>query len=606
MGANVSFFGPSALLWLIPLAGFIVGLYLLRMRRREMRVPASFLWPERVEEIRANSLFQKLRFSWLLVLQLLAALLVCAALARPQILQRGLTGRSTVIVIDSSLTMGATDERPSRLELAKAKAREIVNAAAPGEKLAVIEAGSAPEIVSPLANDPVGQIRAIDSVRQSDAPPTVGEALRIASALVGSNSSGRIVLLSDGEFGNVANFSPGQARLAFETIGRSSDNLAVTALGVSETKRGREIYCAVRNSGLQSAHANVNVFSDGSSIHSEPIDVPGRGQWSGTFDGPANASLFEAKLEAEDFLSADNYMAVSAEKGATLHVLLLTSEDPFTEKALSLDPRVNLDRSDEVPQSELSERTARYDLIVFDGLPEVPVATRNVLVLGSATSSQIVQAQGSSAHPRALSQTKDPLLDAVDLSQVNVVSSQSLASAKSEVLASASNGPELLRVRGLQRRIYLSFQPLKSDFPLKPAYPIFISHCLDFFGKTTGTGPLVVHPGVPFALQASQSVRVTDPNGQSNDIPSHGGLATIRGLDRVGRYSLTIDGKHRDLYCSLDGRVVEIKPIPEVTAGGAHTLSSAAALSSVDVWRYVALGLLAVLVFEWLLYARRS
>src|SRR3954471_20477036 len=108
----MSFQDPGALLWLLPLGGTILLLYLLRMRRRDVRVPASFLWPERTDEVRANALIQKLRFSWLLVLQLLALALVIFAVAKPQTKQQGLTGEVTVLVLDASASMGATDARP--------------------------------------------------------------------------------------------------------------------------------------------------------------------------------------------------------------------------------------------------------------------------------------------------------------------------------------------------------------------------------------------------------------------------------------------------------------------------------------------------------------
>src|SRR3954470_14408010 len=106
-------------MWLLPLAGIIILLYLLRMRRRDIRVPASFLWPERTDEVRANALIQKLRFSWLLVLQLLALTLVVFAVAKPQTKQHGLAGEVTVLVVDASASMGATDVKPSRFEEAK-------------------------------------------------------------------------------------------------------------------------------------------------------------------------------------------------------------------------------------------------------------------------------------------------------------------------------------------------------------------------------------------------------------------------------------------------------------------------------------------------------
>ena len=103
----MTFVNLSGLLWLIPLAGIIIALYLLKMRRKDVRVPATFLWPPLIYEIRANALFQKLKFSWLLVLQLLALLLVVLAFARPQVRQQGLGGAVTVVILDSSASMSA-------------------------------------------------------------------------------------------------------------------------------------------------------------------------------------------------------------------------------------------------------------------------------------------------------------------------------------------------------------------------------------------------------------------------------------------------------------------------------------------------------------------
>ena len=94
----------GVLLWFLPVAAFIIFLYLLKVRRREIRVPARFLWPTITTDVRANALFQKLRPNLLLFLQLLIAFLLLAALARPMIQARGLPGQS-VIVVDASASM---------------------------------------------------------------------------------------------------------------------------------------------------------------------------------------------------------------------------------------------------------------------------------------------------------------------------------------------------------------------------------------------------------------------------------------------------------------------------------------------------------------------
>jgi Ca-activated chloride channel family protein len=587
------------------LVGAIIALYLLKMKRKEMRVPASFLWPNRVEEIRANSLFQRLRFSWLMVLQLLAAILACAALARPQIVTKGLSGQSTVVVIDSSLTMGSTDVKPSRLEVAKEKARQIVNAAPVGERIAVINAGIHPEVIGTLGHDPAGQLRAINSIVQTDAPPTVGEALRIAAALVGSNESGRIVLLSDGrfgdgQFGRVTNFAPGKASVSFESIGSRDDNLSISAFGITDSIRGRELFVAVRNSGSVAEKANLNVYADEKSVESEAISVAVGGEWSKTYPVQGGTQLYRGELECQDALAADNSITVSARRGGSLRVLLVATDDPFTEKALALDPRVTLDKSNDVPQSELTANGSRYDLLVFDGVPERTVTTPAVLVLGNP-----LGGKPAGRRLQFLSQTKDPLLDAVDLSQIAVERGEGLDGAGT-VVATSSAGPELEWFDGPQRKVVLGFSPLHSDFPLQPSFPIFIANCLTFLSASDSRGPLVVPPAHPFAVRAQSNAELIDAEHHSTQVRPMNGLATFFGVGRTGRYRLITDGQTRDLYCSLAPNTVAIAPIAQLAAGSSKIRSSAAALSAVDVWRYVLVGLLCLLTFEWFFYGRHS
>ena len=61
----------------------IVALYFLRIRRPTRIVPALNLWPDQIRDRQANVPWQRIRFSWLLLLQLLAAAVLVAAAAQP-------------------------------------------------------------------------------------------------------------------------------------------------------------------------------------------------------------------------------------------------------------------------------------------------------------------------------------------------------------------------------------------------------------------------------------------------------------------------------------------------------------------------------------------
>src|SRR6202158_6585646 len=66
----------------------IIALYFLKIRRPPRVVPALHLWPSQIRDRQANVPWQRLRPSWLLFLQLLAAATLVAAALQP-VLQAG-------------------------------------------------------------------------------------------------------------------------------------------------------------------------------------------------------------------------------------------------------------------------------------------------------------------------------------------------------------------------------------------------------------------------------------------------------------------------------------------------------------------------------------
>lgn len=599
----------GALAWLIPLAGIIILLYLLRMRRRDVKVPATFLWPERTEEIRANSLFQKLRFSWLLILQLLALCLVVFALAKPQTQQKGLTGEVTVLVVDASASMGATDIKPSRFDEAKKLAIEAAESAKPGDRIALIEAGPNPRVVFSLSNDPRSQIGKIEAMERSDAEVDIGEALRLASALVGTEESARIVLLSDGVFEPVKDFSRGKASLVYKSIGDNDHNLAISALGIADTAQGRQVYVSVRNASGAQLGGTLNLFADGKLIDSEKISIATSKTFGKTMGAPAGASIIEAKLDAKDLLAADNYAVALTNPGASLRVLLVGKGDFFLEKALSLDPRVTLDRADEVPVEERGTGIGgTYDVVVFDGIPSVPVKARGVLELGAVGPASPVTSSGSVRSPNFVSAEQTKLMEGVDFEGVFIDNAQRVKpKPEGQVVANGSAGPLVVTSRGDQRRVFLAFSPLQSDFPLNISFPIFIANSLDFLGGESGSGVLAIRAGQTFNVAAAKAGTLKQPDGQTSEVASNGTTAVVRGARQVGKYNLNIDGKQRPVYATLrSDRESRIAPEVDLELGGGSVKAVASPLRFADFWRPLLVICLLVLAGEWWMFARKS
>ena len=61
----------------------IIALYFLKLKRIPLEVPSTYLWHRAIEDFHVNSLWQRLRTSLLLFLQLLLVMLIALALLRP-------------------------------------------------------------------------------------------------------------------------------------------------------------------------------------------------------------------------------------------------------------------------------------------------------------------------------------------------------------------------------------------------------------------------------------------------------------------------------------------------------------------------------------------
>lgn len=600
----MTFLNPAAFGFLAAFAGVLIALYMIRMRRRDLVVPASFLWPERTDEIRANSLFQKLRFSWLLVLQLLALALIGLAWARPQMRQRGLAGAITVVVLDGSASMGAREDSGTRFESAKGSLLGMIDAARPGDRLAVILAGPEPKVVFPLTNDPGRQKETVRRLQGSDADADVGEALRLAAALAGSTDGAKIVLLSDGVFEPVENFSPGKAQAMFTQIGKTAENLAVQAFGFGSGK----LYISVKNYGLQEAKATATIRADGQAVDSENIVVGAGKTWSKTLAPPAGKKIFEAELKTDDALAADNYAVAVSDPNASLRVLLVSRGDLFLERALALEPRVTLDRASAVPPNEQagSEGPGVYDLVIFDGVEEEPVKARGVLTLGAAGPSSPVNGQGTVSNPEVLDSDSHPVLEGVNFGEVYVEKAVKATPKNSaRTIVETRQGALVVAKDGAQRQIFVAFQPLDSDFPLTVSFPIFLANSLDWLAGQGGGEASVLRPGQAFALTADRAVaRGKDFEREFN---GRGGRTVVRGLDRIGPFEVTWNGGKKKVFVQMRSEnESRIAPQKEIRLGGASVAGTTAAERMSDMWKPLALMMLLVLAGEWLLFARRS
>src|SRR5882757_8031583 len=91
----------------------IALLYFLKLKRKPIQVPSTFLWRKSIEDLHVNSLFQWLRDNVLLLVQLCIILLLIYSGLQFQIQgEMAVAGHHYVILIDNSASMSTRDVSP--------------------------------------------------------------------------------------------------------------------------------------------------------------------------------------------------------------------------------------------------------------------------------------------------------------------------------------------------------------------------------------------------------------------------------------------------------------------------------------------------------------
>src|SRR5260370_15546804 len=132
------------ILLLVPF--LIVLLYFLKLKRKPLQVPSTFLWKKSIEDLHVNSLFQWLRENVLLLLQVLTVLFLIYSVLSFQLHGKDTDTRRFILIVDNSASMAATDVAPSRLEQAKKEALAQLDEHAPDDSGMRIVFNSSAEI----------------------------------------------------------------------------------------------------------------------------------------------------------------------------------------------------------------------------------------------------------------------------------------------------------------------------------------------------------------------------------------------------------------------------------------------------------------------------
>lgn len=623
----MSAFNPLALLWLLVAVPAILLLYLLKRRRRDQVVSSVLLWQRLVQDVQADTPFQKLRRNLLLLLQLLLVLLLAAALARPFLRVRALGGKNMAILIDASASMRATDVPGSRFEEARRLALRMVDGMGRGDAALVILVAGQARALCPLTSDRNVLRRALERMRPTDTATNPREAILLAASLLAQRRDAQIFLLSDGAFAALdgaegAGIPLGSARLRFVRIGHRGDNVGLTALDVRRSLGGTfdyQAFAQVRNFSEQRRHLTLELYREDSLIDARELTLSPGETHGEVFGIQGSASdLLRARLDVADDLAADNQAALVLQPRRQVNVLLVTAGNLFLEKALNVDPRVSLAKT--APGAAAATAAPRYDLVVLDGkAPERLPPRGRYLFIGTGGAAAPVAITGRTEHPSFLDwDRRHPVTRFLDLSSVQIA--RALVARPlpwGQALAQSEAGPLLVagEKEGL-RSLYIGFDLTESDLPLRVAFPILLANAIDWLmGSDAGTASLQARTGDVVPTEVPAGVRrltVVHPDGSRHALAVEQSPLFFAATEQAGIYRFEGRRKEGPFTTRLAVNLLneaesDIRPRDQVRLGSASIAAVDAHSQRVprEVWRWLALVGLGVMALEWFAYHRR-
>lgn len=475
----------------------VIAAYLHRRKRKTQRVSSALLFRviagENTPTRRALATPRHL-VSLGLILAALIAMVVGAADLRPQTYQP----HDTVIVLDTSASMGAqvSGSNRSRLDEARDALRDAVGSMGPGDRLALVTSGAQTSVQIGLTEDHEAVLALADEAQPEGSSANLEQALTIADAMAAGSDGTKagVVLLTDGVGVSVPAALDRTPQIV--TVGSTGPNLGINALSVREADALglAEVYLSISSNISTDRDVEVVLAVDETIVDVLPIAVPSRSavETLHRVELPAGARVV-AKLQnhGDDVLSVDDVASAPRAQGQRVRVVLVTrSRVSFTAEALRLHPRVDL----RILGPFDSAPAEPADLLILEAdyrAGELP-ASRAVLAMGVDPTPFGLQVDQRVPAPEIMRWSfDDPLFRFVDLDAIDLPRAETLRLQEGvRSLLDSERGALAVEAKlGERDLVFFGFAPHDSDLVLRVGFVNFIANAVEWAAPAAPDDP---------------------------------------------------------------------------------------------------------------------
>lgn len=514
----MTFSTPLALLGLLTLP-VIIALHMQRARSRRYLASSLSLWNFLDAHI-SGARTRQIPLTWLLLVDLLIAVLISFALARPQLaLTRPVpNARHLFLLLDVSTSMAATDQPPTRLARAQAEAADLLRTLTPSDTATLITfARSAQTIADTRISNIQSLIADLQALTPGETGANLPAALALALAARDPNLPAEIHLFTDAAF----TFSPALldsfSSLVLHPYGTSSDNQAILTLAAAPLSGQKlQLFTRFANFSAQPVTRRAVLLADGVPVAAADLALEPASSLPYTWEIVGSPARLTVQFEGADDLPADDGASLGLNTPPALNVALVADDPAPLDRALDAIPNTTVQL---IPPADYLPGSSS-DLVIFKDAfpPEKPISNLMILGLPSETTAPL--------DPARITLQPHPFLADLDFTGLRNVQFSIfnplpgwLADYDFQTLLETENRPLLLHGQtGHTQTTILSLDLASGNLTRHPAFILLLNNILAYYRSLAIPSQLA--PGEPLHIPAGASASLTPPGGDAVALPS--------------------------------------------------------------------------------------
>jgi len=479
------FLNPFGLLGLVTVP-IIIGLHLHLERNRRVIVSSMFLWSFLDARFEGKSP-KFIKLSWLLLLDVLIALFICFAFARPVLLlpSTRMQNYDQVILLDDSTSMLTEDEGLDRFTLAVELASSLVREAPESVDSMVVSIGGGVEVVGSTREiDRQELVQKILSWNAGGSGIELREGFSLAGAFADRERPVRVIVITDAAY-EAPRWDDFSLPTEWVFLGVENNNQALINPVLRETDQSKlEVYFEIANYSKFDVVRDLVFIVDGVEIHRTSFTFPGNSSTGQTFEVQSNVEDIEARLTGLDSFPLDDSIKLGKVNGRDVSVALVTDQPYPLDRAIESNPDATL--TEFLPQDYST--AFGYDLVIFRNYIPETLPSGNLLIFDVPVGNELFPVLDMDQAVGDLNVVDHEVLSGINFNAVRWEDTRTAAFLDnadspftSFVLVRDEQNPILVLLENENQQVFLFLPELNAgNFTNHPAFPVMVSNMIEY------------------------------------------------------------------------------------------------------------------------------